>query len=398
MQRLRHTVIAVLLAAALAGAADGRGAPAARRVVAERSPRLVARVISTRPMFRTEPGSSAPAPAITSGSGITVAGWWLFAAQDDSTLVAAKGTDGSLEAIRVFPSVEGADRFSEAFGNKALKPDLEAALTVPVPARIAGRFGVTPPNRPVYEAVLLLGSGSKPVLRDRVALIFPGASLAESSVVAVDAKRFYETLRREPALAGRGGELNVEGVALVRGRRYLRVYNRGNGKQGSVVGSVDVPLGPFLDYLARAAAGPETDFAVPVSNRRSYDLGRAADGEQIGITDAITLPPLAGAPRRMAGEIRVLSAIAEHTRNATRDGYTSDSAICLELPDGRLLLAPIGGVDGAEGLKIEGLSVVSARWVGRPARLQINLLAVTDADAKDPNTPSTLARVEITLE
>ena len=46
----------------------------------------------------------------------------------------------------------------------------------------------------------------------------------------------------------------------------------------------------------------------------------------------------------------------------------------------------------------EGLSVVSARWVGRPARLQINLLAVTDADAKDPNTPSTLARVEITLE
>jgi hypothetical protein len=100
----------------------------------------------------------------------------------------------------------------------------------------------------------------------------------------------------------------------------------------------------------------------------------------------------------MAGEIRILSAIAEHTATAVHDGYTSDSAICLELPDGRLLLAPVHGVEGAEGLKIEGLSVVSARWVGSPAQLQINLLVVTDADATDPNTPSTLARVEVTLE
>src|SRR4030095_8136384 len=102
-------------------------------------------VVSSRPMFKSEPGSAAQAPAITSGSGITLSGWWLFAAQDDSSLVAAKGTDGSLETIRVFPSVDAADRFSALYGNKALKPDLEAALTVPVPPRLARRFGAATP-------------------------------------------------------------------------------------------------------------------------------------------------------------------------------------------------------------------------------------------------------------
>jgi hypothetical protein len=164
------------------------------------------------------------------------------------------------------------------------------------------------------------------------------------------------------------------------------------------VGSLDMPLDQLLAYLARAAADPAAAFSVPLSNGRGYDLGRSSDGAVVGITDAITLPPLAGAPRGLAGEIRILSAIAEHAATAVQDGYTSDSAICLELPDGRLLLAPLHGVEGAQGLKIEGLSVVSARWVGRPARLQLNLLAVTDADATDPDTPSTLARVEVTFQ
>lgn len=373
-------------------------APIARRVVALRSPHISARVISTRPMFKVDHESAMRTPAITSGSGITLAGWWLFAAQDDSSLVAAKGTDGSLETIRVFPSVDGADRFMDEYGNKALKPDLEAALTVPVPERLAVQFGASSlPHRPTHEAVLLVGSGSKAVLRDRIALIFPAASLSDSKVVAIHAGGLYEALRREPALSGRGGDLNIEGVALVRGGRDLRLYNRGNGRKGSVVGSVDVALEGVIAYLARAAADPAARFSVAMTNRRVYELGRASDGEPIGITDAISLPPLARAPRAMAGEIRVLSAIAEHTASATRDGHTSDSSLCLELPDGRLLIAPVHGVAGAESLKIEGLSVVSAKWVGRPVRLQINLLAVTDADATDPSTPSTLARIEVTL-
>jgi len=377
---------------------DASRARGARRVVAVRSPRLAARVISTRPAFRLDPDTSAQSPAITSGSGVCIAGWWLFVAQDDSSLVAAKGPDGSFESLRVFPSVGGSDRFTEAAGTKGLKPDLEAALTVAVPAAIARRIGAPPvQDRPTLEAVLLVGSGSKEVHRDRMALIFPAQDLADSTVVTVHASRFYETMRREPTLAGQDGDFNVEGVALVGRGRFLRFYNRGNGRPGSVVGSVDLPLEPFLDYLARASADSAASFGVPITRRCSYDLGRTSDGNWIGITDAITLPPLAGAPPGMEGEIRVFSAIAEHTATAIADGYTSDSSICLELPDGRLLIAPATGVANAASLKIEGLSVVTARWIGRPAQLEINLVAVTDADSPDPGTPSTLARVEVTF-
>lgn len=364
--------------------------------VAERSAQVSARVISTRYMFKTQPGTTEPAPAITSGSGITQADWWLFAAQDDSTLVAVKGTDGALEAVRVFPSVDGSDRFSELLGNKKLKPDLEAALTVPVPARLARRFGIdVPRNRQAVQAVLLVGSGSKAVLRDRVALIFPRDPVSESRVVAVQASGFFDYLRREPVLTGQGGELNIEGVSLVRGTTRLRFFNRGNGRAGSVVGSVDVALEAFLSYLQRAAASPAAPFTARLERRTAYDLGRSADGETIGITDAITIAPLPGAPRGMRGEIHVLSVVVEQTKSAASDGRTSDAGIVLELPNGRLVMAPFGGIEGASSLKVEGLSIVSARWVGRTPQLEINIVAVTDSDAKDLDTPSTLAKVEV---
>ena len=385
-------IVVSLLAAAPAHAATPI------RVVAERSDGLTARVISTRPVFKHNFEAQTRSPAITSGSGITRAGWWLFAAQDDSTLVAAKGTDGSLETIRVFPPVDGADRFSEAAGNKKLKPDLEAALTVPIDERTAVRFGVEPRRRrSTLEAVLLIGSGSKAVLRDRIALVFPAEPVSASHVVAVHADAFYASLRREMALTGSGGELNLEGGALVRGGRYLRVFNRGNGRKGSVAGSVDVPFAGFLAYLHRAATDRAAPFALALERARIYDLGRAADGEIVGITDAITLPPLPHAPRGLAGEIQMFSVIAEHTATATGDGYTSDSGIALQLPDGRLLVASVTGPAGVEGLKIEGLTIVSARWVGRPAQLQVNLLGVTDSDATQLDEPSTLARIEVTF-
>lgn len=392
---LRRFVPATLaVALGLVTCNPASGAPPQR--VAERSPQLSARVISTRYIFKTEPGTTERTPAITSGSGITQADWWLFAAQDDSTLVAVKGTDGALEAVRVFPSVDGSDRFSDVFGNKKLKPDLEAALTVPVSAGLARRLGVgVPRNRQAVQAVLLVGSGSKAVLRDRMALIFPTDPVADSRVVAVLASGFYDALRREPVLVGTEGELNIEGVSLVRSSSCLRFYNRGNGRKGSVVGSVDVPLDAMLGYLANAEKDPNLPFPVRFQRPTAYDLGRAEDGETIGITDAITLPPLPGAPRGMRGEIRLMSVVVEHTKSAVHDGYTSDAGILLELPDGRLVMAPFGGIEGAGSLKVEGLSIVSARWIGRTPQLEINLVAVTDSDPKDIETPSTLAKVEV---
>lgn len=399
---MRSLHLRVLAAGIAASAFTGTLWAAVPRVpprrVAVRSPLVTARVISTRSVFRMEPGVADATPAITSGSGITQADWWLFAAQDDSTLVAVKGTDGALEAVRVFPSVDGSDRFSEVLGNKKLKPDLEAALTVPVTAALARRLGVdVPRNRQAVQAVLLVGSGSKAVLRDRIALIFPRDPVSESHVAAVQASAFYSALRREPVLTGDGGELNIEGVSLVRGTTRLRFFNRGNGKQGSVVGSVDVPLESFLSYLQRASIDPKATFTARFERRMGYDLGRSADGELIGITDAITIPRLPGAPPGMRGEIHLMSAVVEHTKSAAHDGYTSDAGILIELPDGRLFMAPFTGIEGADRLKVEGLSIVSARWVGRTPQLELNLVAVTDSDVKDLDTPSTLAKVEVIL-
>ena len=88
-------VVGVMLGACSLAAFSQTGSRAVRRLVAARTPHFTARVISTRAMFKNEPGATTRSPAITSGSGITQAGWWLFAAQDDSALVAVKGTDGS---------------------------------------------------------------------------------------------------------------------------------------------------------------------------------------------------------------------------------------------------------------------------------------------------------------
>ncbi|MBK6426641.1 MAG: hypothetical protein IPF82_10745 [Blastocatellia bacterium] len=395
MQAIIRRPVTIAMAMALGFATLSPASGGVPRRVVERSANVSARVISTRFIFKTEPGTNTQTPAITSGSGITQADWWLFAAQDDSTLVEVKGTDGALEAVRVFPSVDGSDRFSDVYGNKKLKPDLEAALTIPVASGFARGFGVeVSRNRPTVQAVLLVGSGSKAVLRDRMALIFPKDPVAESMAIPVQASALYEAMRREPALVGTEGELNIEGVSLVRGNSCLRFYNRGNGRKGSVVGSVDIRLDALLGYLVKASKDPKEPFTPRFERRVSYDLGLAEDGETIGITDAITIP-LPGAPRGMRGEIHAMSVVVEHTKSAVNDGYTSDAGIVLELPDGRLVMAPFRGIEGAGSLKVEGLSIVSARWVGRTPQLEINFVAVTDSDSKDIETPSTLAKVEV---
>ena len=203
MQAIIRRPVTIAMAMALGFATLSPASGGVPRRVVERSANVSARVISTRFIFKTEPGTNTQTPAITSGSGITQADWWLFAAQDDSTLVAVKGTDGALEAVRVFPSVDGSDRFSDVYGNKKLKPDLEAALTIPVASGFARGFGVeVSRNRPTVQAVLLVGSGSKAVLRDRMALIFPKDPVAESMAIPVQASALYEAMRREPALAG----------------------------------------------------------------------------------------------------------------------------------------------------------------------------------------------------
>jgi hypothetical protein len=357
---------------------------------------LTARVVDLKPALK--PGEP-PTPAITSGSGIARVGSWIFVAQDDSTMLAARSDDGKLDAVRLFPSIDGADRFLDSLQNKKAKPDVECAVAVPMPARTAARFGAQPSahNRSTW-AVLAFGSGSKAKFRDRIALVFPAEPLSASHVVAVQGDKFYERLRSEPALVGPGGELNIEGATLAGSGRYLRLYNRGNGTAGSVNGSVDIPLTSLFAYIQRAAKDPTASFTAPFANPKRYKLGMASDGAVMAITDAVTLGSLPGAPRRARGEFRILSTVVEHTPNAIADGFTSDASLALELPDGQILMTPLTGVQDASSLKIEGLSVIKAEWTDSPARLRIQVAGVADADATDVNTPSKIGILELTYQ
>jgi hypothetical protein len=365
-------------------------------VVGVPSSALTARIVNLKPALK--PGEP-PTPAITSGSGIARIGSWIFVAQDDSTMLAARSDDGKLDSVRLFPSIDGADRFLDSLKNKNVKPDVECAVAVLVPARTAARFGAPPSahHRSAW-AVLAFGSGSKAKVRDRIALVFPAEPLSASHVVTVQADRFYERLRSEPALVGPGGELNIEGATIAGSGRFLRLYNRGNGTLGSVNGSVDVPLTSLFAYLRSAAKDPAAPFTSAFANPKRYKLGTASDGAVMAITDAVTIGPLPGAPRRARGEIRILSAVVEHTPNAIDDGFTSDASLALELPDGQVLITPLTGVEDASSLKIEGLAVIKAEWKGSPARLHVEIAGVADADATDPNTPSKIGILELTYQ
>jgi len=362
-------------------------------VVATASPAVSATVLTLQPVVKSK---EPPVPGITAGSSAVHVGNWLFIAQDDSTMLVARADDGRLESIRLFPSIDGADRFLDAFKNKKVKPDVEAAVAVRVPASTATRFGVAVPARArSVDAVIAFGSGSKAPTRDRFALVFPSDPLDRTHVVTVQADAFYARLRSVPAMTGSGGTLNVEGVTSVGGGRALRFYNRGNGGPGSVDGSVDVNLGALLDYALRAKKDAAATFDAKVDNPRRYKLGASADGFPLAITDAAAVRVLHGAPRGSRGEMRILSSVVEHIASAVDDGFTSDASLALELPDGRVLVAPIKGVPNASALKIEGISVTSAEWTGSPARLSVHLVGVVDPDATDPSVPSSLATLEL---
>jgi hypothetical protein len=373
-----------------------RHASAPVEVVGTPSRALTVKVLDVRPASKS---TSPNVPAITAGSGATRIGSWVFVAQDDSTMLAARSDDGRYDAVRLFPPIEGADRFLDSLQNKKLKPDIEATVAVPVPDRLAAHFGVASPGRgrPVW-AVLALGSGSKPKTRDRIALVFPAEPLSSSRVVQIQADALYTRLRAEPAMVGAGGELNLEGATLVDNGAYVRLFNRGNGATGSVNGSVDVSVSSLLAYLASAAKAASAPFDDRFANPKRYRLGMSSDGFPLSITDAVTIAPLRGMPRRLKGEIHIYSAVVEHISNAVVDGFTSDASLVLELPDGQVVVAPLTGVDGASSFKVEGIAVTKAEWRGAPASLHVELVGIVDMDSTDLVTPSKILSLELVFQ
>ena len=260
------------------------------------------------------------------------AGWLVV--QDDATH-GCVWESGSGRSIRLVPPVRGHDTFDEASGTKALKPDLEAVVSLP-----DGR-------------TLALGSGSTPA-RMRAVL------LSEASVLVAGLAPVYA--RVAEALEVAPDQLNLEGACVV--GDALRWFQRGLPAAGAPTSSVDLDLAGLLDAASGAAA------AVRVSKVRRYDLGTVA-GVGLAITDAVSL----------AGGLVLVSAAAEDSPTTYDDGPVVGSV--LAVLDGERVIdrAELPQLDGAVA-KVEGLAVSGHR------EELLDLVAVVDAD--NPAVPSLL--------
>jgi hypothetical protein len=278
---------------------------------------------------------------VRAASGVAPLGDGWLIAQDDATHAAWRRA-GSITPVRLLPPVEGLDVFSEAEGTKKLKPDLEVAC----PAEMDGE-----------PAVVLLGSGSTSRRMHGVVV-----RLGDDGPYARDGELgpLYELVAAR--LGVPMDQLNLEGAS--RHGDVLRWYQRGNLAAGVPSASVDLPL----RAVVQAVLGAIDPSAVPVGDRRSYDLGEV-EGVGLAVTDAVALPD---------GRT-LLSTAAEDTPNAVDDGPVVATALALVDGVDVRAVAPIPEV-GGQVHKIEGLTLKDVGSDG------MHLLAVVDVD--DPSVPS----------
>jgi hypothetical protein len=271
---------------------------------------------------------------VRAASGIARYGNGWLVVQDDATH-GCVWEDGAGRSVRLVAPVQGHDTFDEASGTKALKPDLEAVVSLP-----DGR-------------ALALGSGST-AARMRSVL------LSEGSVLVSGLAPVYAGII--DALEVAPDQLNLEGACVV--GESLRWFQRGLPSAGAPTASVDVALQSLLDLASGSPA------AVRVAGVRRYDLGEV-DGVGLAVTDAVTLDD---------GRVLVAAA-AEDSPSTYDDGPVVGSALALLDGDRVVEMVELPRLDG-QVAKVEGLALVAHHDD------RIDLVAVVDAD--DPTVPSAL--------
>lgn len=273
---------------------------------------------------------------------------WLIA-QDDET-VGAWWRDRSVTPVRFFPPVEGHDRFSEDDGTKELKPDLEAACSVP-----AGGG----------HAALLLGSGSLP-RRMRAALATP--EQPHCSVMTADLTALYH--RMAGALELDIEDLNLEGACVL--GTSLRWFQRGHDGSDVPSSSVDVGLVELLAAVTEAADPAD----VPLGRVRRYEFVASGD-VSLAVTDAAVLTD---------GRI-LISLAAEDAPDAVADGEIVGAALAVIDDEDVVSLAQLPAGDEGGVRKVEGLAIRDA------ADGRLDVVAVVDQD--DPDTPSLALSLDV---
>jgi len=322
-------------------------------IASTRDTALSATLLARRELFYAagaDAGLDRPAH-VRAGSSLAWLGGRLAVVQDDANFIALIDPDtGQVDSLTLAAGEGGLRQFDDRRGNKRFKLDLEACFSVP-----QSEGGM----------LVVLGSGSSGQ-RETVALVDPGGQAR-----LVDARGLYARLRAEKPFSG--GEMNIEGAALVEGGR-VRLFNRGNGawRDGEPPrnASCDISWLEFHAYLQDPARQ-----AVPaVRNIVQYDLG-ALRGSPLTFTDAAS-----------TASGLLYTAAAEDSPDAVTDGAVAGSVVGLLDGTARGRWIELRNAEGSLVLeKIEGLC---------PARGRDGLIYVV-VDADDPARPSILGEVEL---
>jgi hypothetical protein len=239
---------------------------------------------------------------------------------------------------------------------KSQKPDFEVLTLLPV--HVASPDG----------GLLALGSGSKPVTRER------GVCLEMYRNGILGTPRSFDLAPLYAPLRAQFNDLNIEG-ALFLGDTF-RLLQRGNAGS-SPTASISYAAHEVLVWLMAAASGRQQT-PPTIQQVKLVELESASD-VPLTITDAA---PVIGRP-----DLWVVSAVAEDTNNSYTDGPCVQSAIAfLNANDDVLAVHSLQGAP-----KVEGLVATVHDHDADFAMLTM----VTDAD--DPQIPSQVLRVRAAL-
>lgn len=277
---------------------------------------------------------------VRAGSAVRRWGQRLVVVQDDvHALALLDEVEGTITPLALPPGADGGRVFSQAQGNKALKMDLEACITLS-----DGRL-------------VAFGSGSTPA-REQVVVVS-----SNGSVRVHDGAYLYAGLRECPDFSG--SELNIEGAVVQTGT--LLLFQRGNGATlagraaVNAVGSLDLPA--FLRWL-------DGESAPTLRSIRQVDLGEHG-AVRFGFTDACVIPD---------GRVAFLAG-AEDSPDTYRDGEVVGARFGI-LDGDDIPMSEVLENGQASRQKLEGIEFVDEDEDG------MHFVVVTDMDS--PDLPTTL--------
>jgi hypothetical protein len=333
-----------------------RGRSETRRVVASADRKLGARIVRSSTLLYeggADPALDRPAH-VRAGSGLARVGRHIAVIQDDANFVALVDPATALARAVPLPEGPGGQRqFGDDRGNKHLKLDLEACVTVPTADG---------------ELLIAFGSGSSP-RREHVAVL--SALEGETPRVALHhVPALYAALRDARAFAG--SEMNIEGAVYADG--VIRLFQRGNGasRDGGhpVNATCALDWAALRTHLGDARADPPRPHDVV-----QFELG-TLDGLPLGFTDAA-----------FSNDVVFFSAAAEDSPDVTRDGVVAGSILGVVDQTGGTRWARLHDHDGGPFRgKVEGVLVDPV------ARDRLSVVV----DQDDPGAPSELCDVMLT--